>query len=255
VDLTFVSLAEKPELREAMWAIGSTWPEFMLHDPIANLYYPRLADTFPEHQVLGVTADGKVVARINSVPFRWSGNDEDLPDRGWDAVMETAFNDAGAGAVPAISLLEARIAPDYQGSGLSARLLQAAIGNARRLGAGHLFGPVRPTGKPSEPRTPMTEYVERTRGDGLPADPWLRTHVRIGGRIVRVCPLSMTIAGTLDNWREWTGLPLATTGLLDVPGALAPVHVSVEQNHAVYVEPNVWVHHQVRPDVGAQQRH
>jgi hypothetical protein len=28
-----------------------------------------------------------------------------------------------------------------------------------------------------------------------------------------------------------------------VPFALNPVHVSVEQDHAVYVEPNVWVHH------------
>lgn len=150
-------------------------------------------------------------------------------------------------------LLEARIAPEYRGSGLSALLLQAAIGNARRLGIGHLFGPVRPTGKPSEPRTPMTEYVRRTRSDGLPADPWLRTHARIGGRIVRLCPLSMTIAGTLDDWREWTGLPLTTSGLLDVPGALVPVHVSVEQDHAAYVEPNVWVHHRVRPAARAQQ--
>lgn len=73
--------------------------------------------------------------------------------------------------MPAISLLEARIAPDYQGSGFSARLLQAAISNARRLGVGHLFGPVRPTGKPSEPRTSMSETVQRTRSDGLPADP------------------------------------------------------------------------------------
>lgn len=252
MDLTFVNLAEKPELRAAMWAVGSTWPEFMLHDPVADLYYPRLADTFPEHQILGVAGDGKVVARINSVPFRWAGSDEDLPDRGWDGVIETAFSDAGAGRIPAISLLEARIAPEYRGSGLSALLLQAAIGNARRLGIGHLFGPVRPTGKPSEPRTPMTEYVRRTRSDGLPADPWLRTHARIGGRIVRLCPLSMTIAGTLDDWREWTGLPLTTSGLLDVPGALVPVHVSVEQDHAAYVEPNVWVHHRVRPAARAQ---
>lgn len=98
----------------------------------------------------------------------------------------------------------------------------------------------------------MTEYVRRAGSDGLPADPWLRTHVRIGGRLVRLCPLSMTIAGTLADWREWTGLPLATSGLLDIPGALVPVHVSVEQDHAVYVEPNVWMHHQVRSAASGQ---
>ena len=36
-----------------------------------------------------------------------------------------------------------------------------------------------------------------------------------------------------------------TSGPVVVPGALVPVHVSPEQDHAVYVEPNVWVHHRV----------
>jgi hypothetical protein len=48
------------------------------------------------------------------------------------------------------------------------------------------------------------------------------------------------------------GLPLTTSGLLDVPGALVPVHVSVEQDHAVYNEPNVWVHHRARPAARAR---
>ena len=66
MDLTLVNLTEKPELTAAMWAVHSTWPEFMLHDPHADRYYPRLAATFPEHQILGVAADGKVVARSTS---------------------------------------------------------------------------------------------------------------------------------------------------------------------------------------------
>ncbi len=56
----------------------------------------------------------------------------------------------------------------------------------------------------------------------------------------------MTVAARLADWRAWTGLPLDRTGLVDVPGALTPVHVSVEQDVAVYVEPNVWVHHDLR---------
>jgi hypothetical protein len=70
MDLTFVNLTEKPELTAAMWAVHSTWPEFMLHDLLADRYYPRLAATFPEHQILGVAADGKIVTRINSVPVQ-----------------------------------------------------------------------------------------------------------------------------------------------------------------------------------------
>ncbi|MEX2503549.1 MAG: hypothetical protein WD378_01790 [Egicoccus sp.] len=56
---------------------------------------------------------------------------------------------------------------------------------------------------------------------------------------------SMTIPGTFDDWRSWTGLPFDVSGAVVVGGALNPVLVSVEHDHAVYVEPNVWMHHRV----------
>jgi hypothetical protein len=71
--------------------------------------------------------------------------------------------------------------------------------------------------------------------------------VRLGARIVKLCPLSMVVPGSLAQWRAWTGLPFTVSGPIDVPGALAPVHVSVEHDHAVYVEPNVWMHHRPAP--------
>jgi len=46
-----------------------------------------------------------------------------------------------------VSLLEARVVPTHQGTGLSSALLRAARDNVQRLGLHHLFGPVRPTGK------------------------------------------------------------------------------------------------------------
>jgi hypothetical protein len=105
----------------------------------------------------------------------------------------------------------------------------------------------------SEAGTPSSsgrsaEYVGRVRGDGLPVDPWLRAHVRLGAGIVKVCPLSMVVGGTLAQWREWTGLAMTRSGALDVPDALVPVHVSCEHDYAIYVEPNVWMHHRL-PDV------
>ena len=91
----------------------------------------------------------------------------------------------------------------------------------------------------------MREYAARVRDDGLPEDPWLRLHVRAGGTIERVCPRAMTISGTLAEWRDWTGLPFDTDGDVELPFALNPVHVSLAHDHAVYVEPGVWVHHRV----------
>ncbi len=53
----------------------------------------------------------------------------------------------------------------------------------------------------------------------------------------------MVVPGTPDQWRSWTGLPFDTSGEIEVPGALAPVHLDLDQEHVVYVEPKVWVHH------------
>ncbi|WP_284742676.1 hypothetical protein [Amycolatopsis sp. RTGN1] len=92
---------------------------------------------------------------------------------------------------------------------------------------------------------PMREYVAETRVDGLPADRWLRTHVRAGGRILGVAACSATVSAPLADWRGWTGLPFDRDGVVEVPGALAPVFVSIAQDFAVYVEPNVWVSHRV----------
>jgi len=233
-----------------MRSVPSTWPEFMFHDNVAGMFYADLGGTFPDYQLVALAADGSVVGRINSVPFSWDERDDGLPDRGWDAVLEQAFTAGRIDGCTSVSLLEARVHPAYQGSGLSATLLKAAAANAAKLGAHHLFGPVRPTMKCEEPRVPMGEYADRRREDGLPFDPWLRTHVRLGGRVVRVCPASMTISGTLTDWCTWTGIELTSSGTWEVPGALVPIHVSVEQDHAVYVEPNVWVHHRLPRSVG-----
>jgi hypothetical protein len=89
----------------------------------------------------------------------------------------------------------------------------------------------------------MAEYVHRTREDGLPVDPWLRTHVRAGGAVAAVAPCSMTVTGTLAQWRAWTGLPFDTAGPVLVPKALVPVDCHLERGYASYVEPNVWVRH------------
>jgi hypothetical protein len=56
---------------------------------------------------------------------------------------------------------------------------------------------------------------------------------------------SMVIAGTIAEWSRWTGLGFTASGPAIVPGALSPIHVSLEQDHAVYVEPNLWVHHRL----------
>ncbi len=88
---------------------------------------------------------------------------------------------------------------------------------------------------------PLTDLLTRPCGTG--ETQWLRVHVRTGGKIRQVAAASMVMAGSLAQWREWTGLPFDRTGDVIVPEALVPVHCDAEHDHAVYVEPNIWVEH------------
>lgn len=241
------SLAERPDLVEAFWSIPGDWPAFMLEDPVADHAYEVAVAAFPELHLLVLDGD-EPVARLHAVPFH--GAVEDLPARGWDHALQRAERMAAKGVTPdlaTVSLIEARVAVGRRGEGLSGALLEEARRRCTALGTRDLVGPVRPTRKSLEPRTAAEEYAHRVREDGLPTDPWLRVHVRLGGRIVGVAPMSMVIPGTLAQWRAWTGLPFDADGTVEVEGGLTPVHVDVAGGHAVYVEPNVWVHHDLRP--------
>ena len=242
--LRITTLAERPELSDAIVEVGGSWPEFMTHDVVSDAYWSQLRVVFREFALVG-TYRGEVVARGYSVPFalRVEGRGE-LPADGWDRVLIWAFADHRLGVVPdTVSAIEILVDPAYQGRRFSGLMLAAMRDNVRRLGFSELVAPVRPNAKHHEPRSAMREYAFRTRDDGLPVDPWLRTHVRAGGEIVKVAPTSMTIAGTLAEWRKWTDLPFDADGPLEVPDALVPVQVNTVHDHAVYVEPNVWVRH------------
>ncbi|MCO1580626.1 GNAT family N-acetyltransferase [Crossiella sp. SN42] len=238
------TLANRPDLRAAHAAMDSAWPEFMRHSPVSALLDTAI-DRFPEYQLMLLEQE-TLIGYGHSVPFTWDGNPETLPDQGWDAIIGDALADADEQRQPtAATLLEIVVVPERQGEGLSTRLATALRDHAAQAGLTDLVAPLRPSHKHLEPHTPMPDYVARRRPDGLPEDPWLRVHVRLGAQILHTCPASMAIAGSLAQWREWTGLPFDRDGTVEVPGALAPVLVSTAQDHAVYVEPNVWIRHRL----------
>jgi GNAT superfamily N-acetyltransferase len=250
--LIVATFAERPDLLAKVFEaeIQSAVPEFMRQDLTAVLYYgDGHLDRYLDYGLVAVdpAEPDRPVARAFSVPFAFpdpARGRERLPDGGWDQVILWAHRDQLAGVrATAVSALEIMVAPRLHGRGVSRVMLAALCDNARRRGFSDLYGPLRPTDKHRETLTPFGEYVARRREDGLPYDSWVRTHLRLGARIVKVAPCSMVIAGTLAEWRQWTGLAFAESGPTIVPGALSPVHVSLEQDHAVYVEPNLWVRH------------
>ena len=224
-----------------------SWPEFMLHDSIANENWHELFDRFSEYQfALLDTETNRMAAMGNSLPFCWDGDVSDLPEGGWDWVFVKAIEDHKNNAKPNIqSAIQIAIHPDYQSQGLSSKMVAAMRGIAKSKGFKHLVAPVRPNHKSKYPLTSIDDYIQWTNDEGLPFDAWLRVHVRAGAKIIKPCHEAMLIRGTRLEWEKWTGLKFPQSGQYYIPGALNPMEMDVEKDEGTYIEPNVWMVHQV----------
>lgn len=236
------SLAQRPDLRSDFMNLDIPWPAFI--EP-TRLLVEWGIDAHDEHQLIMLDGDTPI-ARAASLPLHWNGDPQTLPRSGWDGVIEQSATDTHNG-VPLNTLcaLEAGIDTRHTGRGLSQAVFTALRDHASEAGFEHFIAPVRPSGKTHHPEVPIEDYVERRRDDGQRADNWLRIHERIGGRIIALSPASMTISAPLGTWRAWTGEPFTTTGLTTVAGGIGPVFVNADLDYAVYIEPNVWVRHQL----------
>jgi GNAT superfamily N-acetyltransferase len=237
-------VADEPQLwRPADLMCSSVWPEFMLHDPVANRNWGRLRDDWPAFQLVMLDGAGAVAAAAQAAPLHWDGTDAGLPE-GWDEQFDRSAAGLVTGHVPnTLGAIQICVAPARRGEGLSSVMIEAMREVALEAGFDAVIACVRPTEKARYPLLPIETYAAWRRDDGLPFDPWLRVHARAGARIVRASPRSMTIAGTIAEWQEWTGMRFPASGPYVVEGALAPVEIDVEADRGVYLDPNVWMVH------------
>lgn len=238
---------ERPDLLEKGDAVfGLVWPEFMSHGVTANKYWARLYTDFAEFQfVLLKPGTEDIVAVGNSLPLYWDG--EKLPDEGWDWAMTTGFEQRASGISPNIQCaLSITIFPEYLGRGISSLVVEAMIAIGNEHGLNRLIAPVRPNLKARYPITPMDDYVRWRRDDGLPFDPWMRVHARMGAGTVGVCPRAFRVEGSVAQWEEWAEMVFPETGPYVIPVALVPVEIDREADKGVYLEPNVWMIHTIK---------
>jgi len=226
----------------------AAWPEFMLHDRVANELWHELLDRFADYQLaLYDTENNRVAAMGNSFPLRWDDSLANLPEGGWDWAFVEAVNHHKQSLSPNMQCaIQVAIPADYQGQGLSTKVLQALHGIGESKGFKHLIVPVRPSEKSKYPLTSIDNYITWKDEEGLPFDAWLRVHVRVGGRIVKACHESKVVRGTRAEWEGWTKLKFPQSGQYVIPGALNPIEMNVEADEGIYIEPNVWMEHKMR---------
>lgn len=220
-----------------------TWPEFMQHDSIVAKCWSSLYTDFIDFQFALYSEDG-IAGVGNSIPIHWEGEFGNLPDKGLDWAMERAASDLKNGKPFNLLIgVQILINPDLRSKGLSYEFLDKMkqIGKAHRIQQVAL--PVRPVQKHLYPLIPMEEYILWNNEKGEPFDPWIRVHVKAGGKIVSVCSESMIIKGTVKDWQAWTGLLFQSSGLYTVEKALCPVKIDLDKNSGEYIEPNIWIVH------------
>ncbi len=242
-----LTYAEQPPPEDDVRVIvDNGWPRFMLFDPLADKYWTRLHTYFPQCQFALYDEAGQVIAVCNSIPVVWDGSPDTLPPEGWDWAMESGVQGYENGTTPnTLCAISITVARSHVGKGVSPHAVRGLRQVARQNGLTALIAPVRPSLKSLYPLTPMERYMRWKTEEGSPFDPWLRVHWRAGAQIVKVCPESMHIPGTVDQWEEWASMIFPESGLYIVPHALTPVEINVEQDIGRYVEPNVWMVHRL----------
>ena len=222
------------------------WPEFMLHDRVANENWHEMLDRIPEYQfALYDTEQQRVAGMGNSFSLRWEDRLENLPEEGWDWAFQEAVKHHKQGVLPNVHCaIQIVLRSEYQGQGLSVPMVEAVRAVTKSMSLERLIIPLRPSEKSKYPLTRMDEYITWKEEENFPLDAWLRVHTKLGARVIKVCHRSKIIQGTCDEWETWTGLRFPQSGPYVIPGALNPIEIDIEQDEGIYIEPNVWIVHE-----------
>jgi GNAT superfamily N-acetyltransferase len=236
---------ERAALSKRMSQMPTTWAPFMECDPLGGpaLFGDGgfLRNRHPDYILVAFDENGEVIGQMYGAPL--FSPDGEYPQGGWDDAVTQIRRTAALKLTPnMMTLLEVAVHPGRQRQGIASKLLMAAKRRAGELGFDRLMVPARPFGRADQITGEVYEIAYRP--DGLPADPWLRAHVRVGGRIERIMHRSMEITLSATRWAALTGQPLAIDP--DNPdraravGALTLLH-RTEGDDWVYYDPNVLI--------------
>ena len=239
-NLVLRTRADSPSLKRAAMAIEqAAWNQlgFLNYTRAHFNFYSQLLDEFPDYQLCLVDeATGYPVAVGNSVPLKCDFND--LPPEGWDWIVETAAQSHTARN--ALGALAISVPAVHRGKGLARQMILAFQALAARKGLAGVVAPVRPSEKTHHPFVPIEDYVTWTDEKGRAYDPWMRSHLSAGGRVVGPCKRSMVVEEPVQFWETWTGESFVQSGEYALDGALIPVSINLDDKMGRYAEPNVW---------------
>ncbi|WP_273795025.1 GNAT family N-acetyltransferase [Brucella intermedia] len=242
MSLRIIDATEAPDFYNWVQRFESQlWPPFMLDTPTSKQCLKKLIAYFPIFQ-LAIEWEGVRFGSAKAIPFRRTGDLEDLPDGGWDTIYSQGILDFECGSTPdTLCLLSISISPAFRGKGYATSIISDLKRRALTFNLTSVVAPVRPTLKSSYPNMAIHDYVQLRRSDGSHFDPWIRTHERAGATIIKPALKSCTIEAPLIIWQNWTNQVFSQSGSYALPEMLVPLKVDVSEGVGRYIEPNVWM--------------
>lgn len=230
-------------LEQYQYAISKAFPPILQHSKVFAQYWKHIEQYFPEQQLFLVNSDQQLIGFFNTIPFHFDQPLTDLPNNGWDWMVKKGIHDFESGQSPnALGGLQVIITKEFLGKGYSKVIIQEGKQRLKANGIQRLIIPIRPIFKHQFPHMEMKEYMAMTQ-EGQIYDPWIRTHLKGGAEILKVCSHSMHVEGDLKFWEALQEKSIFQTGEHLIKGALNPVYIDVQKNYGEYWEENIWIHY------------
>ncbi len=234
------TLTEMPDLADELRNLNrNSWPNFIIYGNSHS--WDRCYTELSDFLLLLTDSNNVLIGGGFTAPVPWNGEIDQLP-KSIEEIVETGLENRGISVntlIPVAALVDRR----FRGEKISAEILKQMKSLAMKGGFQNLIVPVRPSWKARYPLQSIERYATWKNREGLFYDPWLRTHQRLGARIMTCVESTLNIEGTIEDWENWTGMIFPESGAYIVKHALQPVQIDVESNLGVYHEPNVWMQH------------
>lgn len=247
VDHTFLNLKQlnTVQLDQYRKAVSKAFPRVINESPVIKKYWERLEAYFPEFQLFLIAPDGDLIGFMNTIPFQFEHPLDELPEDGWDWMFAKGIADFENKRTPNfLGGLQVIITAKYQKLGYSKRILSYAKTVVQSKQLQKIIIPIRPTKKHLFPTMPMNTYL-KLKEQNETYDPWVRTHLKGGAEIIKVCEHSMSIRGNVSFWESMLGEKVAKSGAYFLKGALKPIDIDLQKDLGEYKEPNIWIKYDI----------
>ena len=221
----------------------SNWSTIIQPSGIGNRFWSKLFQYFPDYQIFFEDSTGRWLGFANTIPLCYNDHFDNLPEEGWDWLLERGIKGFESKLSPnLLGGLQIGVNPQFRGQGLSKYILDFTKKLVKVKELQGFILPIRPTVKDQYPEIPMEEYMH-WKNDGKIFDPWIRTHISAGAKIIKVCNKAMSVEGNVSQWESWTGKTFTNSGRYHIEGGLSLVDIDLENDKGTYLEPNIWIYY------------